>query len=376
MAVELGHKIKPPFLDFFAGSGLVTEALKRDFKPVWANDICKKKAAVFKANHPAEILHVGPVECIKGNEIPFGVLSWASFPCQDLSLAGNMNGIASTRSGLVWQWIRVMDEMPQKSPIVVAENVIGLVSAAQGEHYKRLHNSLVERGYRVGALVLDAAYWVPQSRQRVFVVGVDEGIDTNVNELDAPSWCHPKNVQQAAKGLKNWVWWRLERPKSREIALRNIISLNEPWDDPKKTEYILSLIPVNHRRRMELAAENGFNVFTGYRRIRNGRQVLEIRFDGLAGCLRTPNGGSSRQVVVARIGYEYKTRLLTVAEAAALMGVRKSYKLPGSYNDGYRAMGDAVAVPAAQYLSRNLLAPLAKKAFKFEVCLEKPAQNA
>ena len=115
---------RPPFIEFFAGCGLVCEGLKSFFTPVWANDICEKKAAVFCANHPKEIFRIGPIEEVSGRDLPEAVLSWASFPCQDLSLAGNMSGISGRRSGLVWQWLRVMDEMPSRPPIAVAENVI------------------------------------------------------------------------------------------------------------------------------------------------------------------------------------------------------------------------------------------------------------
>ena len=87
--------------------------------------------------------------------------------------------------------------------------------------------------------------------------------------------------------------------------------------------------------------------------------MLELRFDDVAGCLRTPEGGSSRQVLVLRQGTDLKTRLLTARETARLMGAPDSFKLPGSYNDGYRAMGDAVAVPVAKWIARYLLAPLA-----------------
>jgi DNA (cytosine-5)-methyltransferase 1 len=127
---------------------------------------------------------------------------------------------------------------------------------------------------------------------------------------------------------------------------------------------------------MKLAIENGFWAFPGYRRIRNGKQVLELRFDGLAGCLRTPRGGSSKQVVIAYLDGDYRSRLLSVKETALLMGVRPTYKLPGSYNDGYRAMGDAVAVPAARFLSQYLLSPLAQCILQYEVRFERPAQNA
>ena len=96
----------------------------------------------------------------------------------------------------------------------------------------------------------------------------------------------------------------------------------------------------------------------GYRRTRSGKQVLELRFDNLAGCLRTPEGGSSRQIIVIKKNGELRSRLLTVREAARLMGAPETYKIPGSYNDGYKALGDAVAVPVATWLAQHLLSPL------------------
>ena len=107
-----------------------------------------------------------------------------------------------------------------------------------------------------------------------------------------------------------------------------------------------------------------FSVGTGYKRTRDeddGKfQRLELRFDGVAGCLRSPNGGSSRQIVVIVRGREVFTRLLTVRETARLMGAGDTFKIPGSYNDGYRAMGDAVAVPVTKWIAKHLLYPLVK----------------
>ncbi len=350
---------KPGFLDFFAGSGLVAEALKEFFQTVWANDICEKKARVFCANHDKKFFHLGSIEEVRGADLPNALLSWGSFPCQDLSLAGNMGGLESSRSGLVWQWLRVMDELPQKSPLAVAENVIGLISAAKGEHYRKLHNALVERGYRVGAIVLDASYWLPQSRKRVFVIAVDSRISTGQFETDHPIWCHPSSIISAAQGLENWVWWSLPKPKARKSRLDDLIDFSAPCDEPEKQARLLGMVPEKHREKIAAAARSGKGVFPGYKRIRQGRQVLELRFDGVAGCLRTPEGGSSRQFLVIKENGTLKTRLLTIKEAAALMGAQK-YEIPGTYNDGYRAMGDAVAVPVARYLAENLLSPLAK----------------
>ena len=86
-----------------------------------------------------------------------------------------------------------------------------------------------------------------------------------------------------------------------------------------------------------------------------------MRFDGVAGCLRTPKGGSSRQLLVIKQKKNITTRLLTVRETARLMGAPESFKLPGSYNDGYMAMGDAVAAPCARFLAKHLLSLLLEK---------------
>lgn len=358
---------KLAFLDFFAGSGLVSEGLRGFFEPIWANDICNKKSAVFCANHPSEIFHIGPIEKIRGSDLPSANLSWGSFPCQDLSLAGNMKGISSTRSGLVWEWLRVMDEMKEKPPIAVAENVVGLISASNGTYYIKVHEALVKRGYKVGALVIDAAYWVPQSRKRVFIVAVNRDIVTSEFESTKPLWCHPAPLVQVARMLSGWVWWALPEPKVTRKLLQDLIDRNAPCDDKFKRERLLGLLPEKHKEKIKLSLKEGIYVFPGYKRIRNGKQVLELRFDGLAGCLRTPQGGSSRQFLIIRENGSFSTRLLTVTETAALMGVRKNYKIPGSYNDGYKAMGDAVAVPVTRHLARHLIWPLAKLAIKREV---------
>ncbi|GHV92707.1 hypothetical protein AGMMS50268_32100 [Spirochaetia bacterium] len=86
--------------EFFAGSGLVAYGLKGMFRPVWANDICPKKAAIYKANFAENHFVLDDIKHISGRGLPYAHLSWASFPCQDLSLAGAMGGIDANRSGL------------------------------------------------------------------------------------------------------------------------------------------------------------------------------------------------------------------------------------------------------------------------------------
>ena len=83
--------------------------------------------------------------------------------------------------------------------------------------------------------------------------------------------------------------------------------------------------------------------------------MAELRTDGIAGCLRTPRGGSSKQILVRAGNGGWGVRLLTPREYARLQGVRDSFVLPKNVNKGYFAMGDAVCVPAIEHLSKYAL---------------------
>lgn len=351
----------PRFLEFFAGSGLVAEGLNGYFQPAWANDICAKKAKVYVANHGDQHFCLGSISDVKGAKLPATPLAWASFPCQDLSLAGLTEGIHASRSGLVWEWLRIIDEMPYRPPVLVAENVTGLVSVSGGDHYRTLHQALVKRGYVVGAMLMDAVRWVPQSRPRIFVVAVDSGASIPPELVScSPNWLHSDAIRRAAEGLDEWVWWYMPEPPLRKQNLSDIIEWDAPFADPDIEARNLGLIASRHRKIIENLPDAKPFAAPGYRRTRNGKQTLELRFDNLAGCLRTPEGGSSRQLVVIKQNGNLHSRLLTVREAARLMGAPESYQFPGSYNDGYRALGDAVAVPVAAWLAKHLLSPLVK----------------
>lgn len=340
--------------EFFAGSGLVAYGLKGMFRPIWANDISEQKASVYEANFGGEHFILGDIKNINGSELPYAHLSWASFPCQDLSLAGSLGGIHASRSGLVWEWLRVLDEMKIKPKLLLLENVVGLLSTNGGENYKELHLSLVKRGYDCGAIVLNAVHFVPQSRPRVFVIAVKRGSVIPAELIgEKPCWLHNKAAAELGESLPRWLWWRTEKPKHRNETLKDIVEDNIPFDK----DHVLKLIPKRHQEKLN---EQNVVYATGYRRTRHGEQQLELRFDGIAGCLRTPEGGSSKQYIVVKKGDEIHARLLTVREAARLMGAPDSFLLPGSYNDGYKAMGDAVAMPVAHFIGERFLLKLAE----------------
>lgn len=340
--------------EFFAGSGLVAYGLKGMFKPIWANDISEKKAEVYKANFPSRHFVLGDIKDVSGYKLPYAHLSWASFPCQDLSLAGNMGGIDATRSGLIWEWLRIIDEMPVSPTMLLIENVAGLLSTKSGSNYKKLHKTLSQMGYKSGAMLIDASHFVPQSRPRIFVLSVKKDVIIPNNlQSNGPNWLHNDAAKLLGEKLKDWVWWSAAKPPKPTQTIKDILDLNLPYDK----DSVLRLISTKHQKMLDAHDEI---VATGYRRTRNGVQTLELRFDGIAGCLRTPEGGSSKQFVIVKQNGKVHARLLTSREAARLMGAPDSYILPEKSNDGYKAMGDAVALPVAKFVGETLLSPLAE----------------
>jgi DNA (cytosine-5)-methyltransferase 1 len=350
----------PTFVDFFAGSGLVTQGARHACVPVWSNDICQKKAASYTANHGNDHFHLGSIEQVNGAAIPHGDIVWASFPCQDLSLAGKMGGLAASRSGLFWEWLRVLDEMPVKPTVIALENVVGLLSANGGEDFRLLHQALRERSYKVGPMLLDARLWVPQSRPRVFIVAVQDHLDTAALEDHGPNWLHPELVLKAIAPLDDAVFWSMPRPKKRPKTLSDLIDWDAPVFDKSRRSALLSLIAPRHQAMLGKLPPNSRSAFPGYRRTRNGKQVLELRFDDISGCLRTAEGGSSRQFLILHDHGKWDARLITTREAARLMGAPEKFRLSPSYNEAYNAMGDAVVVPVVKHLVDHLLVPLAQ----------------
>jgi len=367
----------PTFYEFFAGAGLARLGLEPDWSCVWANDNDPKKQDVYTHNFGDDHFVLGDVATVDPQSLPPGAdLAWASFPCVDLSLAGWQRGMQAGRSGTFWAFWRIMRDLHdsgRRPPIIVIENVVGLLSH---DDFRGLCEALAALHMKFGVLVIDAERFLPQSRPRVFIVAVDA--DTPVEHLTtkAPTndaWI-PKALQTAQKRLpdqlmRSWRWWKLPTPPPRTHRLldeiEDVSADSDVWSSGEYTRRLLDMMtPLNAdkvtRRQHMLTDKADKAVGTLYRRTRNGAQRAEVRFDDVAGCLRTPKGGSSRQTLLIITRDVVKSRLLTPREATRLMGVPDTFWLPSNYNDAYLAMGDAVAVPAVSWLSQNLLLPIAQ----------------
>jgi DNA (cytosine-5)-methyltransferase 1 len=371
------------FYEFFAGGGMARLGLGDQWECAFANEWCEKKAASYRARFgPCPELHVCDVADLTLNDLPPGTpaLVWASFPCQDLSLAGNGAGLAGDRSGTFrpfWGLMRDMIAADRVPPIIVLENVVGTLTSHEGRDFAAILNALTKEHYRVGALVMDAVKFLPQSRPRLFIVAVNEGIEVprqHISSGASEQW-HPNSIRSAfhrlPKRLRDaWVWWHLPTPTDPVPPFANLIEerpTNVEWHTEAETNHIISLMSPLHLEKLRQAQSLRARIVgTVYRRIRpneNGEKVqrAEIRFDQISGCLRTPVGGSSRQTIVVVHGQRrIRSRLLSPREAARLMGVPDDYSLPKNYNEAYHLFGDGLAVPVVDWLSTHLLTPIAE----------------
>jgi DNA (cytosine-5)-methyltransferase 1 len=366
------------FYEFFAGGGMVRAGLGPDWRCLFANDFDAKKAASYQANWGLGEMRCADVATLETGDLPGQAdLAWASFPCQDLSLAGKGAGLKGHRSGTFWAFWELMKglRVQGRGPAVIAlENVAGLLTSHSGADFRELVSAMVAIGYRVGAMTINAERFVPQSRPRVFFVCVrnDLMVDPDLMAAAPPSWCASAALLKAASTLDghtahHWVWWRLPEPPARNVGFGDIIE-DEPsgvgWHDAAQTAKIIRMMsPLNQAKLDEAKASGHRRVGGVYRRTRpdgDGGKVqrAEVRFDDVAGCLRTPAGGSSRQVVMAVGGNSVRTRLLSPREAARLMGLSDDYKLPANYNDAYHLLGDGVAAPVAGWLGQKLFEPM------------------
>lgn len=371
----------PSFYEFFAGGGMARLGLGANWRCLFANEWCQKKASAYRKYfkpHAGELAECD-VATLSTSDLPSKPnLIWGSFPCQDLSLAGNGAGLAGSRSGTFkpfWTLITSLAAEGRGPEVIVLENVVGTLTSHRGKDFEFLVGRIVESGYRVGALVLDAVRFLPHSRPRLFIVAVRSDIrvpTTLFRQSPLLPW-HTASLITAHRRLpellrSSWIWWSLPVPGSPRPTLADLIEPSVPdsrWHTLAETKRILAMMSEANRAKLsKMMALPGTQVGTIYKRTRpekstgERRQRAELRCDGIAGCLRTPVGGSSRQILLVVDGRSVRTRLLTAREAARLMAIPEDYALPESYNEAYHLAGDGLAVPVVSWLSEHLLSPL------------------
>lgn len=363
------------YYEFFAGAGMARAGLGPQWRCLFANDFDQKKAATYGLNWGHDALICDDVRNIATTDLPGrSDLVWASFPCQDLSLAGGGAGLRGERSGTFWPFwhlVTALRDEGRAPTMIVLENVCGTLTSHGGKDFEALCTTLSAGGYRFGALVLDAVHFVPQSRPRLFIVAVEEATSLPGGLLRSTpgEHFHPRALRTAYRRLgqklrERWLWWNLGAPPPRNTILSDLVE-DEPtgvsWHTSTETKRLLGMMSHVHLAKVDAAMRESRRVVgTVYKRTRRddaGRKVqrAEVRFDDVAGCLRTPAGGSSRQLVVVVEDSTVSSRLVSARETARLMGLPEDYVLPDNYNEAYHLTGDGVVVPVVRFLAEQLI---------------------
>ena len=369
------------FAEFFAGIGLMRAALEnREWEAKFGNDIDPQKYEMYCQNFahdPACQFRVEDIHNLSGEDVPSVTMATASFPCNDLSLAGSRRGLAGKQSGSVWQLIRILMEMGvRRPPIVMLENATGFLSSHGGTDMAKVLLRLNDLGYSCDAFILNAASFVAQSRPRLFIIAALTGQKTRGREAETwflPSELRPRKLERFIVSHPEIAWRLRDLPPppscgSKVADILEDLPRDAPeWWSRERAKYLHNQMSEKHSAIADAMMKRGeYSYGTVFRRVRHGKSMAELRVDGIAGCLRTPRGGSGRQILFKAGKGEYHVRLLTPRECARLMGASDDYRIGVPLNQALFGFGDAVCVPVIEWIAENYLNPLVTEILRGE----------
>lgn len=377
--------------EFFAGIGLVRAALEAEgWNVSFANDIDPHKHSTYRRNFGDSDFVLGDIRKLKAENVPTVLMATASFPCTDLSLAGARQGLNGSESGTLWSFLHIIEAMGERSPkLLLLENVSGFLSSHGGKDFEAAVKRLNDLGYVCDVTLLNAAHFTPQSRQRLFLVACKADVPIPYETLSIPSLLtsHPARPEQLIRAVKPLAHlrWRFARflpnlngcPQTVNDIMEQIPSDSSLWWDSKRTAHLLGQLSKRHAAVVaELRAGKKEVWATVYKRMRGDDIRAEVRCDGIAGCLRTPRGGSSRQIVMRLGKNNLRVRHMTPREYGRLQGVDDSFKIDDNVINALFGFGDAVCVPAVRWVAQQLINPIADNLTKVSIERQRRTENA
>lgn len=341
--IAAGVKATPSFrfIDLFAGIG----GLRRGFEPlggqcVFTSEWDRYAQATYKANFVCDHELAGDITKINADEIPEHDLLLAGFPCQPFSIAGvsKKNALkrphgfnCETQGTLFFEVERII--AAHRPKVFLLENVKNLVNHDRGRTFDVIFRTLTQKlGYKVQWKVVDAKSFVPQHRERIFIVGFRDNNDFIFDDLDLPdplngprlkTILHPEDGSEAA-----------DRPFTGADG-----QVNEKYVLTDHLWRYLQDYADKHR-----AKGNGFGF--GLVGSEDVSRTLSARYykDG-------------SEILVDR-GKRGNPRRLTPRECARLMGFEKPgasrMVIPVSDTQAYKQFGNAVVVPVVEAVARHM----------------------
>lgn len=329
------------FIDLFAGIG----GLRLGFEAIGGRCVftCERdrfSQQTYRANFPDEHEIAGDIAAVLPEHVPEHDVLLAGFPCQPFSIAGvskknalkRPHGFACDAQGTLF--FRLAEIIRDHRPAAfLLENVKNLVNHDRGRTFQVIRHVLTEElGYHIDWRVIDAKPWVPQHRERIFIVGFRDPTEFSFDNFDLPdplsgprlhTVLHPEDGTEAP-----------EPPYTGA----NIASVSDKYVLTEKLWQYLQDYAAKHR-----AKGNGFGFGL-------------VGPDDVARTLSARYYKDGSEILVEREGG--RPRRLTPRECARLMGFdtpERTFRIPVSDTQAYRQFGNAVVVPAVETVARHML---------------------
>ena len=327
---------KPSFrmIDLFAGIGGTRLGLESiGGQCVWTSEWDRFSQKTYRQNFSDQHPICGDIREVNECEIPPFDLLVGGFPCQPFSIAGvsKKNSLGTphgfeckTQGTLFFDVARIIAH--HQPAAFVLENVKNLLSHRSGETFKVIRETLEnELGYEVHHKVIDAKHFLPQHRERIFIVGFREPTSFSWDDLELPdvgpklnSILHPQDGSETA-----------EEP----FTIGSKAKVNPKYTLSDKLWTYLQNYAAKHK-----AKGNGFGF--GLVTPQDTSRTLSARYH---------KDGS--EILVSR-GPRSNPRRLTPRECARLMGFPDTWEIPVSDTQAYRQFGNSVAVPVVKAVAK------------------------
>jgi DNA (cytosine-5)-methyltransferase 1 len=313
------------FIDLFAGIGGLRLGLERVggkcvFTSEW-DRYCQKTYKAWFGDLPA-----GDITKIDPASIPDHDVLAAGFPCQPFSIAGvskknslgRAHGFKDVAQGTLFFHVVTIAEI-KRPPVILLENVKNLLSHDKGNTWKVIHSNLVDLGYKVFFQVIDAANFVPQHRERIFIVCFDPAVFG-----ENPPFSFPQMPEQ--------------KPVFRSVL--------EKAPDPRYTlsDHLWTYLQNYAQRHKEKGNGFGFGL---------------AKFDGITRTLSARYYKDGSEILIPQP--KKNPRRLTPREAARLMGFPDNLPIVVSDTQAYKQFGNAVVPPVAEAVARQIVEVFAWK---------------
>ncbi|HHF3737246.1 DNA cytosine methyltransferase [Haemophilus influenzae] len=302
-------------VSLFSGAGGLDLGFKQaGFNLIWANDFDKDAVETYKENIGKECV-LGDITKIPSSEIPNADVMIGGFPCQGFSMANTKRHELDERNSLYLEYVRILKAKQPK--VFVAENVKGILSLGKGEIIKAIIQDFSDAGYSVEYKLLNAAdYGVPQTRQRVIIVGIRKDLDI---QFEFPKQTHSKNGND---GLKRWV------------SIKEAIS-HLPDPDGENADSVPN------------------NEYSQYKIIMNGYLGKRPINENIPAPTVTGRGDAKGGVVI--LPHPNGHRRMTVRELATIQSFPVDFQFQGNKTNCYRQIANAVPVGLSKAIAGSIL---------------------